>query len=139
MNRFLLSAVVVGCAFASSCESDDPGSPTHPSSTDRASAPIATTPRALRGTAGTIQNADAVVEGPVARLDGKCPMVTFVVRTTTVRTNTVSNIDDGCSELRNGVVVEVQGNRLRDGSILATRIEREDDDDDDDDDDRRRR
>ena len=76
------------------------------------------------------------IEGAVARLKGTCPLRAFVVRTTIVKTNTVSNIDKGCRDLRNGVVVEVTGKRQRDGSILAARIEREDEDEDDDDDDK---
>jgi Domain of unknown function (DUF5666) len=138
MNRSLLFALVVGCTLTAACESDDSGSPTLPSSTDRAAAGISTTPRNLLRSVGGIQNADAAVEGPVTRLTGECPVMFFAVRLTVVRTNAVSNIDDGCSDLENGVVVEVQGKRQRDGSILATRIEREDDDDDDDDDGPRR-
>ena len=84
---------------------------------------------------GTIQNGDFQVEGADHPAERQCPLRSFVVRTTIVRTNTVTNIDDGCSDLRNGVVVEVEGNRQRDGSVVATRIEREDDDDDDDEDD----
>ena len=75
---------------------------------------------------------DVEVNGTIARLNGSCPLVTFVLRSITIRTNTVTNIDDGCSHLRNGVTIEVKGNRQRDGSILAARIEREDADDDDD-------
>jgi len=54
------------------------------------------------------------------------------VRTTIVRTTIVTNIDDGCSDLENGVVIEIEGSRQQDGSVVATRIEREDDDDDED-------
>lgn len=77
------------------------------------------------------RNRNVEVEGALARLNGKCPVVTFLMRTITIRTNIVTNIDRGCSALRNGVTIDVTGNRQGDGSILATRIEREDDDEDD--------
>ena len=139
MNRPLVFALVVGCILTAACESDDSGSPTLPSSTDRAAGGISSTPRVLLRSVGGIRNPNSAAKGPVARLTGTCPQVAFVVRLIIVRTNAVSNIDDGCSDLENGVVVKVQGNRLLDGSILATRIERDDDDDDDDSDDWRQR
>jgi hypothetical protein len=77
------------------------------------------------------RNRGVEVSGTVARLRGTCPMVTFLVRTITITTNTVTNIDRGCSELRNDTAIDVTGTRQADGSILATRIEREDDDEDD--------
>jgi hypothetical protein len=75
------------------------------------------------------------IEGTVARLTGDCPLVRFAVSNAIVRTNTVTNTDGGCSDLRNGLAVEVRGRRQSDGSILASRIELEDEDDDDSDDD----
>jgi hypothetical protein len=140
MSRPIFLTLMVACAFTAGCDSTDSAMPTLPSSTDRAPASISTARRGRSMAVGTIQNGDIQLEGTVARLSGTCPLRSFVVRATTVRTTIVTNIDDGCSDLENGVVVEVEGLRQRDGSVVATRIEREDDDDDDedDDDDRRR-
>ena len=136
MSRPVLFAFLVVSALTAGCDSStDSGVPTQPSSTDRTPVSIATDRRPRERVVGTIQNGSFQVEGTITRLSGTCPLRSFVVRTTIVRTNTVTNIDDGCSDLRNGVVVEVEGERQRDGSVVATRIEREDEDDDDDDDD----
>lgn len=135
MSRSAFFALIVACAFAVACDSTDPAVPTLPSSTDSTPASIATARRPRARVVGTIQNGDTQVEGTITRLSGACPLRSFVVRTTTIRTTIVTNIDDGCSDLQNGVVVEVEGLRQRDGSVVATRIEREDEDDDDEDDD----
>ena len=74
------------------------------------------------------RNREVEVEGLVARLTGDCPLVRFVVGNTIVRTNTVTNTDGGCSDLRNGLAVEVRGRRQTDGSILANRVELEGED-----------
>lgn len=140
MIRPIFLTFMVACALTAGCDSTDSAMPTLPSSTDRAPASISTA-RGGSMVAGTIQNGDIQLEGTISRLSGTCPLRSFVVRATTVRTTIVTNIDDGCSDLENGVVVEVEGFPQMDGSVVATRIEREDDDDDDedDDDDRRRR
>jgi len=63
-----------------------------------------------------------------------CPVLTFIVGTTTVTTSAATDFDDVlCSALANGAVVEVEGTRQANGSILATKVELEDDPDDDDD------
>ena len=55
---------------------------------------------------------------------------------TRVATNAATKFDDtACTALRNGDEVEVKGTRLTDGTVLASRVEKENDDDDDDDDD----
>jgi Domain of unknown function (DUF5666) len=131
MSRPLFFACMVACALTAGCDSTDSATPTQPSSTDRAQASITTRTRGV----GSIQNGDFQVEGAITRLSGSCPLRSFLVRGTTVWTTIVTNIDDGCSDLENGVVVEVEGLRQRDGSVVASRIEREDEDDDEDDDD----
>lgn len=136
MSRPVFFTLIVACALTAGCDSStDPAVPTLPSSTDRVPASITTARRSRATAIGSIQNGNFQVEGTITQLSGTCPLRSFVVRTTTVRTTTVTNIDDGCSDLRNGVVVEVEGERLRDGSVVATRIEREDEDDDDEDED----
>jgi Domain of unknown function (DUF5666) len=71
------------------------------------------------------RNRDVEIEGRLARLTGDCPLVMFAVGDASVKTNTVTNTDGGCSDLRNGLRVEVKGRRQSDGSVLASRIERE--------------
>ena len=77
------------------------------------------------------------VEGIVSGLTATtgCPVLTFVVGTTTVTTSAATDFDDVlCSELANGAIVEVTGTRQPDGSIVATKVELEDEADDDEDD-----
>ncbi|NOT27391.1 MAG: hypothetical protein HOP16_14970 [Acidobacteria bacterium] len=60
-----------------------------------------------------------------------CPVLTFVIGTTTIRTSSTTVFEDVlCSALANGAVVEVSGVLQTDGSILATKVELEDDEDD---------
>ena len=75
------------------------------------------------------------VEGIISGLTATtgCPVLTFVVGTTTVTTSAATDFDDVlCSELANGAIVEVSGTRQADGSIVATKVELEGDDDEDD-------
>lgn len=80
---------------------------------------------------------EAKVEGIVSGLTATtgCPVLTFMVGTTTVTTSAATEFDDVlCSALANGASVEVKGTRQADGSIVATKVELEDDEDDGDDD-----
>jgi len=69
----------------------------------------------------------AEVQGAVAGLPTgtlPCPALTFTVGTTTVETNSATTFDDvTCATLANGNIVEVEGVRQTDGSILATTVE----------------
>jgi uncharacterized protein DUF5666 len=67
------------------------------------------------------------VKGTVSELSSGCPSgITFKVGTTTVRTNDKTRFDDvTCSALANGNIVEVEGVRRNDGSVLATEVELE--------------
>ncbi len=75
----------------------------------------------------------AKVEGKISGLTGTCPALTFNVvsgttttTTTKVTTNAATKFDDGlCTALANDAVVEVKGAKQTDGSILATKVERE--------------
>ena len=70
---------------------------------------------------------DNELEGAVSSLSGTCPALTFVVRSTTVRTNAATRFEDGpCVRIANGVRVEVEGRRQPDGSMLATEVELDD-------------
>ena len=74
----------------------------------------------------------AELTGVVSGLTGTCPKVSF----------TDSKLEgncpprpptskmSACGDIKNGMVVEVNGSRQSDGSINATKVERDDDDDD---------
>jgi hypothetical protein len=66
------------------------------------------------------------VEGAVAGFTGAatCPATTFTIGTTTIKTSAATVFDDvTCATLANGALVEVNGTRQIDNSILATRVE----------------
>ena len=68
-----------------------------------------------------------MIEGTLASLKGNCPTVTFGVNGYAVKTaeSTFVPLPEGaatCGELRNGIRVGVEGNRLGDGSVLATKV-----------------
>ena len=70
---------------------------------------------------------DDEIKGDVSGLSGACPDITFTVSGLTVKANGTTRYEDGaCAGVRNGVRVEVKGQRQADGSVLATRIELED-------------
>lgn len=74
-------------------------------------------------------NGEAELKGPVASLGGTCPAVNFILQGARVSTGSETTFDDiTCAGLRNGVQVEVHGQRQADGSVLATRIEAEEED-----------
>ena len=66
------------------------------------------------------------VEGTVSGLTGTCPALTFTVGTRVVRTGSATVFEDRCTDVRNGVRVEVKGTRMNDGSFTATRVELDD-------------
>jgi hypothetical protein len=66
------------------------------------------------------------VEGAVAGFSGAatCPAATFTILTTTIKTSAATVFDDvTCAALANGALVEVQGTRQADNSVLATKVE----------------
>ena len=63
--------------------------------------------------------------GAITASTGVCPMLTFTVGTTTVRTTEATVFHDAaCGALPLGTVIEAKGTKQSDGSLLATRIER---------------
>ena len=55
-----------------------------------------------------------------------CPVVTFMIGTTKVTTSVATTFEDvTCATLANGALVEVEGSKQPDGSILATKVEAE--------------
>ena len=78
-------------------------------------------------------------EGRAGEVGGTCPAVVFTVNGTTIATDGDTEFDDGtCADLREGTLIEVEGELQADGRVVASEVEFEsesDDDDDDDDDD----
>jgi len=66
---------------------------------------------------------DNELKGLVSNLTGTCPALTFTVSGTRVVTNSATKFDDPCQQIANGRRVEVEGTRLTDGSIVATKVE----------------
>jgi hypothetical protein len=68
-------------------------------------------------------NSTPALTGVVSALAGTCPTVTFVVENTKVSAAAATSYQNGaCAAVKNGVHVQVKGNRQADGSVAATRI-----------------
>lgn len=66
------------------------------------------------------------VEGEVSSLQGSCPNLQFVVSQRVIRTNAATEFRKlKCGEIRNGTDVKAKGVVQADGSILATRVEKD--------------
>ena len=68
------------------------------------------------------------LKGAIAGLSATtgCPVVTFTIGATKVTTSAATVFDDvTCATLANTAIVEVEGTRKADGSILATKVELE--------------
>ena len=75
-------------------------------------------------------------EGRAGEVGGTCPAVVFTVNGTTIATDGDTEFDDGtCADLREGTLIEVEGELQADGRVLASEVEFESESDDDDDDD----
>jgi hypothetical protein len=71
---------------------------------------------------------EAELKGTVSAFSGAatCPAATFMIGTTKVTTSVTTVFDDvTCATLPDGAIVEVEGTRQADGSILATKVEGE--------------
>ena len=111
------TSLVLGACGGSS---DSSGSPTSPSKQQAASSP---TPDA-----GPAPSASSVrIQGAVGSLAGACPTVSFGVGSERVRTSSDTEFQRiACNQLRNGTLVEVDGSRQADGSVLAREVELDD-------------
>ncbi len=64
------------------------------------------------------------IEGTVGALSGTCPNLSFRVNGTPVTTTASTTFSGGgCSAVKNGVKVEVEGARQTDGAVLASKVE----------------
>jgi len=71
---------------------------------------------------------DEEIEGAVSGLAGACPNLTFIVKGTTVVTNSLTKFEDGsCTGVQNGMKVEAKGLKQPNGSLLAQKVELDDD------------
>src|ERR1700730_2330025 len=65
-----------------------------------------------------------VVDGTIVRVSGRCPNVTFIIRTTTIVGASSTDYHKGaCGDLRIGADVAVTGTIQTDHTVRATRIE----------------
>jgi hypothetical protein len=66
------------------------------------------------------------LKGVMSGKTGACPALTFTVSSTSVVTNASTQFRDvSCTSLANGNSVEVKGTRQSNGSVLATRVEKD--------------
>lgn len=65
------------------------------------------------------------LEGRVTELSGACPALTFKIRGLTVYTNSDTDFDRRCSDVRNGREVEVEGMLMSDGTVRADKVEKD--------------
>jgi hypothetical protein len=69
---------------------------------------------------------DNDVDGAISGLGGACPSLTFFIGSTKVTTNASTQFADvTCGALANGTRVEVKGTRANDGTLGATKVERD--------------
>ena len=68
---------------------------------------------------------DSELHGTVSGLLGTCPSLTFFVSGARVTTNASTRFEDGCTALRNDHRVEVKGSLTSDGTLIATKVERD--------------
>jgi hypothetical protein len=73
--------------------------------------------------AGRESEREIRVEGRAGSVSGMCPNLTFVVGANTVRTNVDTQFVRDCDEVRNDVTLDVRGQRLVTGEILAVRVQ----------------
>ena len=66
------------------------------------------------------------VKGTVSALTGTCQTVTFNLGNLVVKTSSATVFEDRCSDIKDGVRVEVKGTRAADGTFTATRVEVDD-------------
>lgn len=98
------------------------------------------TPSSGRGGGSSNDNGETELSGAiVGTISGSCPAITFTIGTTVVKTSASTKFDDvRCASLTTGDIVEVEGTKQPDGSLLASELEKKsatDNDDEDDEDD----
>ena len=72
---------------------------------------------------------DDEASGAITAKAGTCPALTLTVGATTVKTTAATVFHDTtCGALRSGTAIEAKGTTQNDGSLLASRLEREEDD-----------
>ena len=75
-------------------------------------------------------------KGRVSNLTGACPSLSFTADERQVSTDAKTQFADGtCRDMREGIEVEIEGDVLASGAVLAAKVELKDYDDDDEDDD----
>jgi len=71
-------------------------------------------------------NNNSTAQGTVSGLGGTCPSVTFFIGSTKVTTSLSTQFEDvTCLTLANSMKVEVKGTRANDGTLMASKVERD--------------
>jgi uncharacterized protein DUF5666 len=79
----------------------------------------------IKGNEDAVEDQDEV-NGAITASTGACPALTLTVGTATVKTTAATVFHDAtCQALPVGTVIEAKGTKQADGSLLATRVERE--------------
>jgi hypothetical protein len=75
------------------------------------------------GAPGLPPEAEVEFTGTVSSSSGTCPSLALMVGTTSVMTGSATDFRKvGCGDVKAGLLVEVKGSRLSDGSVLASRL-----------------
>jgi len=77
---------------------------------------------------GQTSGAQVEMRGAIAALSGSCPSLSFTINGQRIVTSGATTFDrTACADLRNGQTVEITGVQQSGGSVLASRVHREDD------------
>ena len=75
---------------------------------------------------GEDDNDNTDAQGAISGLGGTCPSLTFFIGSTKVTTNPSTQFEDvTCATLANGAKVDVKGTRANDGTLVASKVERD--------------
>jgi len=103
-------------------EPHNPNPPSPPSPTPPVPIPTPPSP----GDGDDNQGNEAEVEGTLGMIAGTCPSISSTVGATKFATTASTKFDDvACTALTPGSKVQVKGTRNADGSIMATRVQRD--------------
>jgi hypothetical protein len=66
------------------------------------------------------------IQGPIGGPGGTCPSIHFKVNGVSIATNASTVFETACTALKAGTKVDVNGTRQADGSVVATRVKKQD-------------
>jgi hypothetical protein len=118
----IASALSVLLLVSACSQSSAPELPTLPSAAPGSSISVPTAPASGESIAGRSANRGVELRGPITRITGNCPEVTFVVQDTTVVTDSSTEFRRSCDELAVRTWVHVKGVRQGDETVLALHV-----------------